>query len=520
VVAHILKLKLTLLRNGFRRSTWQLVGVIIGTLYALGVVAMLILAAWFSADLQWLSYISILASSLVVIGWAIVPPLLTGVDLTLEPQRFVHFGIEPKTLGRSLVLAGFVSIPALITVLAMAGFSVLWRLDPGVLLLALVANLGTAVLAVFGCQYLTIQATALRSKRRFREATFLIFFLLLVSLGPIIGMLTEAATSVLDWIDPVATVLAYTPFGTLGAVAPAAAEGAWLTAIGHLLYGLVCLAVLYWLLLRATANAVVTAPAPQRAASAKGLGPFKWMPPTPWGAVAARALVYWLKDPRYAIGVLMVPVLPVIFYFAGSQSGSYAMMFLLGPIFGILMGFSISADVSYDNTAFSLHVLTGVRGRDDRIGRMLACLLVGLVPVLLGAILPGALTNQYWRIPADVGLSLGALLVALAISSVVSARYTYAVPLPGENPMKTPPGNGMRVALTQLLTFGGMGLLLLPLVIPYLFAIFGGIQPLGWVTLAGAFVYGGILLLIGVRVGGKWMDARLPELMQAVLLNK
>lgn len=86
--------------------------------------------------------------------------------------------------------------------------------------------------------------------------------------------------------------------------------------------------------------------------------------------------------------------------------------------------------------------------------------------------------------------------------------------------MKTPPGNGVRVALTQLLTFGGMGLLLLPLVIPYLFAIFGRIQPLGWVTLAGAFVYGGILLLVGVRVGGKWMDARLPELMQAVLLNK
>ena len=74
------------------------------------------------------------------------------------------------------------------------------------------------------------------------------------------------------------------------------------------------------------------------------------------------------------------------------------------------------------------------------------------------------------------------------------------------------------MALTQLLTFGGMGLLLLPLVIPYLFAIFGGIQPLGWVTLAGAFVYGGILLLIGVRVGGKWMDARLPADQRAELL--
>lgn len=520
MVAHILRLKLTLLRNGFRRSVWQLVGLIVGSLYALGMVTMLILAAWFSADLQWLGYISVLASSLVVLGWAIVPPLLTGVDLTLEPQRFVHFGIDRKVLGRALVLAGFVSVPALITVLGMVGFSVLWRLQGSVLLLGLVANLATAVLAVLGCQYLTIQATALRAKRRFREATFALLFLVLVCLGPIIGVLSEAASSALDWIDPVAIVLSYTPFGTLGAAAPAAAEGAWVAAILHLLYGLGCLAGLYWLLLRATANAVVTPPAPQRAATAKGLGPFKWMPATPYGAVAARALVYWLKDPRYAIGVLMVPVLPVIFYFAGSQSGSYAMMYLLGPLFGMVLGFSISADVSYDNTAFSLHVLTGVSGRDDRLGRLLACFMVGIIPVLLGASLPGLLTGNSWRVPGDLGLSLGAFLVALAVSSVVSARYTYAVPLPGDNPLKTPPGNGMRVALTQLATFGGMALLLIPVFVPYLIGLVRQSTLLGFIALGVGVLYGAILLFVGIRMGGRWMDARQPELMQAVMLNK
>ncbi|MCW4466590.1 transporter [Glutamicibacter sp. MNS18] len=520
MVAHILKLKLTLLRNGFRRSVWQLVGVIVGSLYALGMVALLIVATWFTADLQWLGYISVLVSALVVLGWALIPPLLTGVDLTLEPQRFVHFGINQKVLGRALILAGFVSIPAVITLLGMIGFSVLWRLEGPILLLGLLANLATALLAVLACQYLTIQATALRSKRRFREASFAVLFLLLVSIGPIFGALTSAATTIEEWISPVAQVLSYTPFGTLGAVAPAAVEGNWALALLHLGYGLAVLGLLYWLLVRATAKAVVTAPAPQRAASAKGLGPFKWMPATPAGAVAARAMVYWFKDPRYALSVIMVPMLPVIFYFAGSQAESYAMMYLLGPLFGILLGFSISADVSYDNTAFSLHVLTGVSGRDDRLGRLLACVTISIVPIILGAILPGLLNGQNWRVPGDLGLSLGAFLVALAVSSVVSARYTYAVPLPGDNPLKTPPGNGMRVALTQLATFGGMGVLLLPVGVPYLIGLLGQSTMLGWVTLAAGLLYGGILLVVGIRLGGRWMDNRLPELMQAVMLNR
>lgn len=520
MVAHILKLKLTLLRNGFKRSVWQLVGVIIGSLYALGLVAALILAAWFSADLQWLGYISVLISSLVILGWAIIPPLLTGVDLTLEPQRFVHFGIDQKVLGRALILAGFISIPAVLTLVGMLGFSVLWRLDSSALILGIIANLGTALLAILACQYLTIQATALRAKRRFREVSFAVLFLLLVSLGPIFSVLTSAATTIDEWIEPIPRVLSYTPFGTFGAVAPAVTDGNWLMAIVHLVYGLAVLGVLYWLLVRATAKAVVTAPAPQRASKTKGLGPFKWLPATPTGSVAARAMVYWFKDPRYAMGVIMVPVLPVIFYFAGSQSENFFMMFFLGPLFGILLGFSISADVSYDNTAFSLHVLTGVSGRDDRRGRVLACFLIGIVPVILGGALPGLLTDQAWRVPGDLGLSLAAFLVALAISAVVSARYTYSVPLPGENPMKTPPGNGMRVMVTQLATFALMGLLLIPVAVPFGIGLATGATGLGWITLGAGLVYGAVLLFFGIRLGGRWMDSRLPELMQAVMLNR
>ena len=42
MVAHLLRLKLTLLRNSVRRSPWQLVGLGIGVLYALGLVGLAI----------------------------------------------------------------------------------------------------------------------------------------------------------------------------------------------------------------------------------------------------------------------------------------------------------------------------------------------------------------------------------------------------------------------------------------------------------------------------------------------
>ena len=49
MVAHLLRLKLTLLRNGLRRSPWQLVGMAFAGLYALGLVGTLVLDEPFEA---------------------------------------------------------------------------------------------------------------------------------------------------------------------------------------------------------------------------------------------------------------------------------------------------------------------------------------------------------------------------------------------------------------------------------------------------------------------------------------
>ncbi|HJX77376.1 transporter [Glutamicibacter sp.] len=521
MVAHLLRLKLRLLGNGFKRSPWQLVGVIIGGLYALGIVVMLSLAGWFTAEQSDLrGWIGILAGSVIVLGWAVIPPLITGVDLTLEPQRFVHFGIDEKTLARGLILAGFISIPAALTLLAALGFSTIWRLDPAVLVVGLLCALGTWLMAMFACQYLTIVATALRGKRRFRELSFALLFLLLVGLGPIFSTIGSNADSIVEVLVPMSAVLGYTPLGAFAAVPGALAAGEMGKTAIYAVLALVYLIGLYFLLTRATGKATVTPPAAQRASTAKGLGFFKLTPATPAGAVAARALTYWFKDPRYALSVIMVPMLPVIFYFAGGSTGNYTMMLLLGPMIGILMGFSISADVSYDNTAFALHVLTGVSGKADRLGRVMACFVLVIVPLILAAVLPASLTGQPWRIPGDLGLSLGAFLIALGVSSIASARYTYAVPLPGDNPMKTPPGSGARVVVTQLATFGIMGVLLIPTLVPYITGWVMHSSLAGYITLAVGLITGSLMLFFGIRIGGKTMDQRAPELMQSVLINR
>jgi ABC-2 type transport system permease protein len=117
-------------------------------------------------------------------------------------------------------------------------------------------------------------------------------------------------------------------------------------------------------------------------------------------------------------------------------------------------------------------------------------------------------------------MSVGVLLTGLGLSSVVSARYTIAVPLPGDSPFKKPPGN---VGQTLAVQFGGMGVLLV-LVLPEaglaLAQVLTGDPLFGWINLALGPVLGTALFIVGVRLGGRWLDARGPELLAQVTVNR
>jgi ABC-2 type transport system permease protein len=227
-----------------------------------------------------------------------------------------------------------------------------------------------------------------------------------------------------------------------------------------------------------------------------------------------------VRDPRYSGSLVVIPLLPVVLAFQGTQTGSYGSLAFLAPISAFILAWSISADVSYDNTAFALHLATGVRGVADRLGRALACMTFALAVVLVFAVGYAAVSRDWTALPGRLGFSLGILFSGLGLSSVVSARYTVTVPLPGDSPFKKPPGN---VGQTLAVQFVGM-LVLLVLVLPEAALLVAeavtGNALFGWLNLAVGTVLGLGLFLAGVRLGGKWLDARGPELLAQVTVNR
>ncbi|GAA3692666.1 hypothetical protein GCM10022377_01380 [Zhihengliuella alba] len=525
MVAELIRLKGALLANGFRRSPWQLVGVILGALYGLFVAVMLIVGLFGlgGQDAELIGTVLVLAGGVATLLWAVIPVLAAGVDSTLDPARFAPFPIPSRDLAAGLLLTGFVGVPGAVTLILFVAQALAWRQWAPAAAAAVVAGALGALYCLALARLTTTAAHSLTASRRFREVGTILLFVPLVLLGPIIGGIESwiSSAGLMDWLPQVAGVIGWTPLGVFAALPADAAAGAWAVLGLRFAAAVGYLAATIWLwavLLRRSLERPAGSGKGGRAQA--GLGPLGWFPATPWGAVAGRSLTYWFKDPRYAASIVVVPLIPIAFWYASSQAESPFMLYAASPLVAVMLGFAISADVSYDSTAFALHATTGLRGVHDRLGRVLACSVISVPLVVLLSFIPLAAGGDPVDVLAILGVSLGGLLSGLGVSSVASARWTYSVPLPGENPFKTPPGAGARVAVVQLATFAVATVALLP-ELGLLIAFFVTGNPLyAWLTLAVGLLLGGALLALGVRIGGRWFDARLPELMQAVTLNK
>jgi ABC-2 type transport system permease protein len=76
------------------------------------------------------------------------------------------------------------------------------------------------------------------------------------------------------------------------------------------------------------------------------------------------------------------------------------------------------------------------------------------------------------------------------------------------------------MAVVQLATFTIMSVLLLPALGLLVAQVLTHRALFGWLALAVGVVEGAVLLVAGIRLGGRWLDARAPELMQAVAANR
>ncbi|MBL0884952.1 hypothetical protein [Myceligenerans indicum] len=535
MVAHFLKLKLTLLGNTLRRSVWQTIGLCVALLYALFVVVGLVFTAIVGGgmDLLLTGQVITLAGAITVLCWWVIPVFVFGVDQTLDPQRFTTFAIPRRTLVAGLALSGVISVPGLATTLAAGGTAFAWWREPWLIPVALLGAVLGIALCVVGSRAVTTVLAPLLESRRYREVVAVAAIVPLVLIGPAIGWASQEIGAVSHETNGgsvtadgslLAAVLArfgelaaWTPFGAPWSLPVAVHDGAWGVALARFLVAVGTLALLWLIWSRSLARALVTPPAGGgKGSKSKGLGWFGRFPATPVGAVAARCTTYWIRDPRYAAGISIIFLMPVILWLPTRSSGNAELLLLAAPVVSWVLAFSVSNDIGYDYTAFALHVATGTSGRADRWGRALPVLTFGSGVVVIVALLTLALAGRWDLTVPLLGVCLGLLGLTLGVSSAVSATLVYPVAKPGESPLKSPQGAALATMLSQFLAMAVVMLLALPLLGVGVWALVSGSVLAGWLTLAVGLAEGSLLLVAGIRVGARSFDRRAPELLQEV----
>ncbi|MGH1522686.1 hypothetical protein ACRAWC_00770 [Leifsonia sp. L25] len=229
MVAQLLGLRLRLLGNAFRRSPWQVFGLVLALAY--GIVTVVIVfgalsAARVAPDVADVHGVLVVIGSMVVAGFLLLP-LLFGVDDALDPRKFALFGIPDRELARALALAALVGVPALVLFVCSLGTVITWSRDPGAAVLAVLSAVIVVPTCVLASRISTAIASLLVPPRRSKEAGGVVAILALVLLAPVLVLLLTV-----DWgRDGLGTVngfagwLQWTPLGAVWSMPGAAAEG-------------------------------------------------------------------------------------------------------------------------------------------------------------------------------------------------------------------------------------------------------------------------------------------------------
>ncbi|MFC0582601.1 hypothetical protein [Micrococcoides hystricis] len=516
--------------NDLRRSTMMMVSTIITWTGALFAIVGFLIGGYFlgtvpDTTIEGLGIGQTLVTVLLLVLWALLPIFLTGVDMTLDPARFAMYPIKPSNLALAIAGSAIVSPGVVITLALFLGMALMWVTHsvPAAIIGLLMAPVITVSAFSLG-NMLAAWASNLLGKRRSRDILALVGLVILMCSGLIINTLTGGLITIFDQLGAVAEVLGWTPFGFGISAVMHAAAGQWaLTAIKVVL-ALAWLGLIFVLwtagIKHATAN-VTSRDATK--GKTHGLGFFNRVPQTPTGAVMARSLTYWMRDPRYSGTLLILPVLPIVMYFstmtipeeAGFSGPSLA--FTLGLI-GVVLGVTLMAELSYDYTALSLHVLTGVSGKADRTGRAMALLVATLPPLILVGLIMAWALDAWELLPGSLGIALAGVLGGTGVSSVINTLIIYPTPKPGESPFQSQKAGFAKTFLSSIISMvSGLLATTVPIVL-YFIQQDTGNELFGWLGLAAGIIIGTVVLIVGITIGGRIYDRRLPELYQQVAL--
>lgn len=465
------------------------------------------------------------ASTILVLGCAaallgfLLGPVLTGTTDQLDPRRFGVFGVDVPHMPWILALGSLVSIPsfalmavAVCLVIVLTELGAPW---PVAVLVGATGVLSTAIAARIGMA----TSALLLPERRSRELTALFVLAVVVIAFPVAVFLAsmEWDGQVPDAVAAASSALGFTPLGAMPAFALALAAdddaGSW--AIG--LIALATVAVLWgwwsWLVRRL----LTATERPTAARERAGLGWFGLLPANAFGAIAARSLVYWLRDRRYIVNFVIVPIAGVLTVFPLLVAGVplYIAALVPVPLMALLFGWLPHNDVAYDSTALWIHVASGVRGVADRAGRLVPIALVALPVLAISIPLTLALIESWYLLMPMIGLATSLFLAGLGVSSILSVVSPYAVSRPGDSPFQQPQRSASRGGYGPAITFIGALVLSAPTIWLFVMTVIDNdaYNPATFWVGVGTGV--GVLAL-GLIIGGRVYDRGGERLMEFV----
>ncbi|MDT6984555.1 transporter [Streptomyces lusitanus] len=519
----VVRLKLSLLRNGLRqsggrRAAWvasAVVTLLFAALQVLGLVAL--------RGVDGVESLVVLLVAVLALGWAVMPLFFPGGDETLDPTRLVMLPLRPRPLVRALLAASLVGIGPLFTVCLLVGsvFAVArgaaaWAVGVLAVPLALLVCVALArAVAAANVRLLT--------SRKGRDLAVLSGLVVAIGAQVVNFGAQRLGSGGLDQLGPVADVLGWLPGASAIGAVHAAGEGAYGVAAAQLAVSAGALAVLLALWSR-TLTRLMTAPDGSTLQAAgdsavrdrPSTGLARLLPPGRTGTVMERSLRYIWRDPKtkaaWVTSLAIGLIVPVFNAWQGTGSVYFA-CFAAG-----MLGIQMYNQFGQDTSAFWMVAMTISSARDayaELRARAQALLLITLPYAALVTVLTTAMLDDWARLPEALGLSFALLGAMLATGAWTSARFPYSVPQEGYK--NVAPG---QVGLAWISIFGGMtaaALLCLPVIALTIWLNLDNAgQDLRWLLLPAGTAYGALLTFGGLRLAAPQTAARLPEIVMAV----
>ncbi|MGW4343698.1 transporter [Streptomyces sp. NPDC004690] len=518
----VVRLKLSLLRNGLRQSGGRraayLTSAVLALLFALSQLLGLIVLRGHAH----IASVAVPGGALLALGWAVMPLFFPSGDETLDPTRLVMLPLRPQPLVRALLAASLVGVGPLFTVLLLAGCviavahgAVAWTVAVVAVPLALLVCVALArAVAAANIQLLT--------SRRGRDLAVLSGLVVAVGAQLVNFGMQRLGTAGLAQLDPAADVLRWVPPATAVGAVDSASRGDHAAAAAQLALTAAALAALLGVWARSltrlmTSPDASTVQSPDAAARERsGGGLARLVPPGRTGTVMERSLRYIWRDPKtkaaWVTSLAIGLIVPVFNALQGTGSPYFA-CFAAG-----MLGIQMYNQFGQDTSAFWMVALTISTPRDAYVelrGRALALLTVTLPYATLVTVLTTALLGGWARLPQVLGLSFGLLGAMLATGAWMSARFPYSIPQEGYK--NVAPG---QAGLAWIAVFGGMlsaALLCSPVIALTIWShVSASGESWSWVLLPVGALYGAGLTVLGLRLAAPRTAARLPEILTAV----